>query len=198
MKAENFKHWKEALSFILISPGQEKITFPIENKRDIMFLKTAAMRYKILAGNDALSFSYPDDLSSFTYQFHTDERVEVPTYHKGLKEELWAIKEGETKSYKESEYKIEAVRSVAYNLGNFKVKRTEDGCQVTRVFNVGSVKPRVQELMVTPWKVGEFRELPCEPEMLSTIRVYVSQLKEKDQSLNVLLIGGNARITRTK
>lgn len=193
----DFTHWKQALAFLLKTPSQEEQILQIENTMDTYFLREASRRYRMVTNAGDFESSFSEDLKTFKYKFNTDERAEFPAYHAGLAAKIKALKDGDELAIPATEAKIEAVRAVAYYDG-FSVIKTETGCIVKHKITASKLKGDISMLLVTLSKAGEFKEITCNAEMLPTVRVYVSQTKDKEAKFSVQLIGEKARITKIK
>jgi len=192
-----FKHWKEAFVFIAKTEGQEKQILKIENKMDTIYLREAARRYVMKEGSAALTFDFSHDLTEFTFKFNTDHRIKVPVYQNGLRDKIKSLQLGESIEIPDTEANIAAIRAVAYGSG-YSVIKTETGCIVKMKANIKTAKSEVKVALSKLQDIGQFYEIPCEKELLNSVRVYVSQYKDPESKYNVILIADKARITKTK
>lgn len=191
----NFNNWKEAYDFITNTKNTTRNVLQIENKRDTFFLKQAALKYKVAAGTDNLFFTYSPDLSVFEFQFSDESRKEIQP--SGLAAKIANIGDEGFINIPFAEGKVESIRTLAYKLG-YSVVRTETGCRVSKKSDASSLRLEVGTALLSLVEIGDSVDMPCQNNILGPIRVYVSQLKEKNASYKVMQIGDNARITRTK
>ena len=193
----NFTHWKQALLILQKTQGTDLQTINIEDKKDTYFFREAARRYSLEVGPENFFFSFSDDLSIFQYQFKTEDRARMAAYHKGLSDQIKAIKEGEEIEILDIEANIATVRVVAYTAG-YSVVKTENGCIVKHKVHKASTKEQIATALMDLQKPGDSYDVPCTQATIKNLRVNISQVKDKEASYSVKLIGDNARITKIK